>query len=61
MLGRIHGPGEIGAAVAELAAAGLDNFNLDLMYALPHQTREARSPTSRPRSRSAPRTSRATS
>jgi putative oxygen-independent coproporphyrinogen III oxidase len=41
MLGRIHGPGEIGAAVAELAAAGLDNFNLDLMYALPHQTREA--------------------
>ena len=41
VLGRIHGPGEIGAAVAELAAAGLHNFNLDLMYALPHQTREA--------------------
>ena len=41
VLGRIHGPGEIGAAVAELAAAGIDNFNLDLMYALPHQTREA--------------------
>jgi oxygen-independent coproporphyrinogen-3 oxidase len=40
-LGRIHGPGEIGAAVAELVAAGLDNFNLDLMYALPQQTREA--------------------
>ena len=40
VLGRIHGPGEIGAAVAELAAAGLDNFNLDLMYALPRQTRE---------------------
>ena len=39
-LGRIHGPGEIGAAVAELAAAGLENFNLDLMYALPRQTRE---------------------
>jgi len=39
-LGRIHGPLEIGAAVAELAAAGLDNFNLDLMYGLPHQTRE---------------------
>ena len=39
-LGRIHGPGEIGAAVAELAAAGLDNFNLDLMYALPHQSRD---------------------
>jgi oxygen-independent coproporphyrinogen-3 oxidase len=41
VLGRIHGPGEIEAAVAELAAAGLDNFNLDLMYALPNQTREA--------------------
>jgi oxygen-independent coproporphyrinogen-3 oxidase len=40
VLGRIHGPGEIEAAVAELAAAGLDNFNLDLMYALPDQTRE---------------------
>ena len=38
-LGRIHGPGEIGMAVAELAAAGLDNFNLDLMYGLPQQTR----------------------
>ncbi|MEX0733661.1 MAG: radical SAM family heme chaperone HemW [Steroidobacteraceae bacterium] len=40
-LGRIHGPGEIGAAVAELVAAGIGNFNLDLMYALPQQTREA--------------------
>jgi putative oxygen-independent coproporphyrinogen III oxidase len=39
-LGRIHGPGEIAAAVAELAAAGLDNFNLDLMYGLPGQTLE---------------------
>ncbi len=39
-LGRIHGPGEIGLAAAELAAAGIDNFNLDLMYALPGQTRE---------------------
>jgi oxygen-independent coproporphyrinogen-3 oxidase len=39
-LGRIHGPGEIGAAVAELAAAGLDNFNLDLMYGLPGQALE---------------------
>lgn len=37
-LGRIHGPGEIESAVAELLAAGLDNFNLDLMYALPRQT-----------------------
>jgi putative oxygen-independent coproporphyrinogen III oxidase len=40
VLGRIHGPGEIGAAVSELDAAGLHNFNLDLMYALPDQTRE---------------------
>ena len=39
-LGRIHGPAEIGVAVAELASAGLHNFNLDLMYALPQQTRE---------------------
>src|SRR5687767_12360007 len=40
-LGRIHGPAEIGAAVAELDAAGIANFNLDLMYALPGQTRES--------------------
>ena len=39
-LGRIHGPGEIVAAVSELVDAGLDNFNLDLMYALPQQTRD---------------------
>jgi oxygen-independent coproporphyrinogen-3 oxidase len=39
-LGRIHGPDEIGAAVAELIEAGLDNFNLDLMYGLPDQTLE---------------------
>jgi oxygen-independent coproporphyrinogen-3 oxidase len=40
-LGRIHGPDETRAAVAELADAGIANFNLDLMYALPGQTREA--------------------
>jgi len=40
-LGRIHGPGEIEAAAAELDAAGIANFNLDLMYALPGQQREA--------------------
>jgi oxygen-independent coproporphyrinogen-3 oxidase len=40
-LGRIHGPDEIGVAVEELRAAGLENFNLDLMYALPGQSREA--------------------
>lgn len=37
-LGRIHSPGDIEAAVRDLARAGLDNFNLDLMYALPAQT-----------------------
>jgi oxygen-independent coproporphyrinogen-3 oxidase len=36
-LGRIHGPAEIDVAVAELRAAGITNFNLDLMYALPQQ------------------------
>jgi len=37
-LGRIHGSGDIGRAVDELRRAGLDNFNLDLMYGLPEQT-----------------------
>lgn len=37
-LGRIHSADHIGAAVAELRAAGAENFNLDLMYALPQQT-----------------------
>ncbi|HEU0225443.1 MAG TPA: radical SAM family heme chaperone HemW [Steroidobacteraceae bacterium] len=37
-LGRIHGPDEIPAAVAEIRSAGIANFNLDLMYALPGQT-----------------------
>ena len=37
-LGRIHSRGDTLAAVDELRAAGLDNFNLDLMYALPEQT-----------------------
>jgi oxygen-independent coproporphyrinogen-3 oxidase len=36
-LGRIHTAAETRAAVAELGAAGLENFNLDLMYALPGQ------------------------
>ena len=39
-LGRIHGPEEIGLAVAELQVAGVANFNLDLMYGLPGQTLE---------------------
>jgi oxygen-independent coproporphyrinogen-3 oxidase len=37
-LGRIHGSDDIGLAVADLRAAGLANFNLDLMYGLPGQT-----------------------
>lgn len=37
-LGRIHGPDEIPAAVAEVRAAGIANFNLDLMYGLPGQS-----------------------
>jgi putative oxygen-independent coproporphyrinogen III oxidase len=37
-LGRIHGSGDIARAVDELARAGLENFNLDLMYGLPGQT-----------------------
>ncbi|HEV3285368.1 MAG TPA: radical SAM family heme chaperone HemW, partial [Steroidobacteraceae bacterium] len=36
-LGRIHSPAETSRAAAELHAAGLGNFNLDLMYALPGQ------------------------
>lgn len=39
-LGRIHGSGDIARAVDELARAGIDNFNLDLMYALPEQSCE---------------------
>jgi putative oxygen-independent coproporphyrinogen III oxidase len=37
VLGRIHSPEETRRAAAELHAAGLVNFNLDLMYALPGQ------------------------
>src|SRR5262249_55194174 len=37
-LGRIHGAAEARAAVALARAAGFDNLNLDLMYALPKQT-----------------------
>jgi oxygen-independent coproporphyrinogen-3 oxidase len=36
-LGRIHSPDETRRAATELHAAGLENFNLDLMYALPGQ------------------------
>ncbi len=37
-LGRIHSPDDTRRAAAELHAAGLANFNLDLMYALPGQS-----------------------
>jgi putative oxygen-independent coproporphyrinogen III oxidase len=39
-LGRIHTADDTHRAVAELNAAGIENFNLDLMYALPEQTLE---------------------
>ncbi len=37
-LGRIHRASETLIAVAELEKAGLENFNLDIMYGLPGQT-----------------------
>jgi putative oxygen-independent coproporphyrinogen III oxidase len=37
-LGRIHSPDDTYLSVEELKVAGFDNFNLDLMYALPQQT-----------------------
>jgi oxygen-independent coproporphyrinogen-3 oxidase len=40
VLGRIHSAEDTHRAVEELRAAKLDNFNLDLMYALPQQTPE---------------------
>ena len=39
-LGRIHGRQEVDAAVAAIQSAGLVNFNIDLMFALPGQTVE---------------------
>ncbi|MEY2854360.1 MAG: hypothetical protein RL030_1492, partial [Pseudomonadota bacterium] len=36
-LGRIHVPSDVARAAEELHAAGLSNFNLDLMYGLPAQ------------------------
>jgi len=37
-LGRIHSAAEAKQAVAAAKAAGFDNFNLDLMFALPNQS-----------------------
>jgi oxygen-independent coproporphyrinogen-3 oxidase len=39
-LGRIHGRGEIFTALESIHRAGIGNFNLDLMYALPGQSLE---------------------
>jgi putative oxygen-independent coproporphyrinogen III oxidase len=40
-LGRIHSADETRRATAELHAAGIDNFNIDLMYGLPGQDADA--------------------
>jgi len=40
-LGRIHGPDEAMAAVDVARQAGFENLNLDLMFGLPGQTRDA--------------------
>jgi putative oxygen-independent coproporphyrinogen III oxidase len=37
-LGRIHAPTDTVRAVGEIRAAGIGNYNLDLMYALPQQS-----------------------
>jgi putative oxygen-independent coproporphyrinogen III oxidase len=39
-LGRIHSADETRRAVEELRTAGIDNYNIDLMYGLPDQTVE---------------------
>lgn len=39
-LGRIHAADDVVRSVDELRAAGIENFNLDLMYALPQQCTE---------------------
>jgi len=39
-LGRIHGPAEIARACSGAQAAGFDNINIDLMFALPGQSLE---------------------
>ena len=39
-LGRIHVPEDVHRSASELHAAGIDNFNIDLMYGLPAQSVE---------------------
>lgn len=39
-LGRIHSADETRRAVEELRNAGIDNYNIDLMYGLPEQTHQ---------------------
>jgi putative oxygen-independent coproporphyrinogen III oxidase len=39
-VGRIHGRNEIEKSLCSLQAAGISNFNIDLMYALPGQSPE---------------------
>lgn len=39
-IGRIHASDEIGKAVESLHSAGIENFNIDLMYGLPGQNLE---------------------
>jgi oxygen-independent coproporphyrinogen-3 oxidase len=39
-LGRIHGGDDIARAVAEIKAAGIQDFNVDIMHGLPGQTVE---------------------
>ncbi len=40
-LDRIHAAGDIGKAVSAARSAGFENLNLDLMFALPHQSQSA--------------------
>jgi oxygen-independent coproporphyrinogen-3 oxidase len=39
-IGRIHGRGEVENAIGSLRSAGLENFNIDLMFGLPGQSLE---------------------
>lgn len=47
LLGRIHRPDDIGRACGKLRRAGIENINLDLIYAIPSQTPSSWSQTLR--------------